>query len=125
MFKSPSSVICVDMSLFAGNVTFTNVLPQPSQWEAGSNTVTSLTAIFIALSIVILSTTFRLSSDDKIHKLKGFYLTNVSKFFSRRFDFFQENFKKTGVKMFRFNLIQVSFLQSCLISNLDLSYSIA
>jgi sterol 14-demethylase len=92
------------MSLFSGNVTLANlnVLAQPSQWEASN----SLTAILIALLIAIISTALRSPSDDKIHKLQGFHLVTASKFFSKRYDFFRENFKKTGVKMFRFSLLQ-------------------
>jgi hypothetical protein len=93
------------MFRFAGNVTFANVLAQPSHWGASNN---SPIAILIALLIFILSTTFWSSSDDKIHKLEGFHLVNLSNFFSKRYDFLQEHFKKTGLKMFRFNVLQVS-----------------
>lgn len=92
------------MSQFSGNVTLTNAHGQPSQWGASP-----LTAIVITLLIIILSTAFRSSSGDKIYKVEGFHILTVSKFFSQRYDFFQENFKKTGIlKMFRFNLLQVS-----------------
>lgn len=91
------------MSQFSGNITLADALGQPSQWGASP-----LTAILITLLIIILSTAFRSSSDDKIYKVEGFHLLTVSKFFSQRYDFFRENFKKTGVlKMFRFNLLQV------------------
>ena len=106
-----SSLICVYMSPFAGNVTgtFANVLAQaePShcQWGASNN---SLSAILIAFIISILSIAFWSSSDDKIHKLEGFHLMTLSNFFSKRYDFFRENFKKTGLKTFRFNVLQVS-----------------
>ena len=114
------------MSLFAENVTFANlnILAHPSQWEASN---TSLIAILIALLIAIISTALRLPPDDKIHKLQGFHLVTASKFFSKRYDFFRENFKKTGVKMFRFNLLQVNSYNHVQYSatNLDFSCSIA
>ena len=93
------------MTQFAGNDAFANVLAQPSHWGASNNT---LVAILIALLISIVSIAFRSSSDDKIHKLEEFHLVTLSKFFSKRYDFFQEHFKKTGLKMFRFNVLQVS-----------------
>jgi hypothetical protein len=105
LFKSFLSLSCVFMSRFAGNVTFANVFAQPSQWGASNN---SLTVILIALSISILSIAFWPSSDDKIHKLEGFHLVTLSNFFSKRYDFFQKHFKTTGLKMFRFNVLQVS-----------------
>ena len=92
------------MSHYARNYAF---LAQLSQWGAIS---TSLTTIFLALSIVVLSTVFRSQSDDKIHKLHGLYIVNAWSFCSKRYNFLRENFKKTGVKMFRFSLLQVSFL---------------
>ena len=94
------------MSLYTGNITFANVLAQPSQWGVNN----SLTAIIIALSITILSAVVWSSSasDDKIHKLEGFHLVNAWSFFSKRYDFFRDHFKRTGLKMFRFNLLQVS-----------------
>ena len=93
------------MSRFAGNA---NVLAQPSHWGISNNTVT---AILVALLIAILSIAFwssSVTSDDKIHKLEEFHLVTLWKFFSRRYDFFQEHLKKTGLKMFRFNVLQVS-----------------
>ena len=78
---------------------------QPSHWGASNN---SLTAILIALLIAILFTAFRSFSDDKIHKLEEFHLVTLSKFLLKRRDFFREQLKKTGLKMFRFNLLQVS-----------------
>ena len=93
------------MSRFAENVTFANLLAQPIYWEASKS---YLTAILIALLISILSITFWPSSDDKIHKLGGFHLVTLWKFFSQRYDFFREHFKKTGLKTFRFNVLQVS-----------------
>jgi hypothetical protein len=98
------------MSRFAGNLTFVNVLAQPSHWGASNN---SLTAILVALLIAILSIAFWLSSDDKIHKLEEFHLVTLSKFFSKRYDFFREHFKKTGLKMFRFNVPLVSSYAGC------------
>ena len=95
------------MSRFAGNRD-ANILAQPSQWGISNNT---LTAILASLLIAILSIVFwssSVTSDDKIHKLKEFYLVTLWKFFSKRYDFFQEHFKKTGLKMFRFNVLQVS-----------------
>jgi hypothetical protein len=114
------------MSRFVGNVTFANVLAQPS--HLGASTISSLTAILIALSIYIFSIAFWRSpqADDKIHKLEGFYLVTPSKFFSKRYDFFQENFKKT--KMFCFNILQVSSCAGVLFystTELDFSCSIA
>jgi hypothetical protein len=97
------------MSRFAGNITFANLnllLAQPSHWGASSNS--SLTAILIALLISILSIAFWPSTDDKIHKLEGFHLVTLSKFFYQRYDLLREQFKKTGLKMFRFNILQVS-----------------
>ena len=94
------------MSRFAGNITLANLLAQPITGVATSNS--SLTAILIALLIAILSIAFRSSTEDKIHKLEGFHLVNVSNFFLKRHDFFREHFKKTGLKMFRFNVLQVS-----------------
>lgn len=93
------------MSSYPGNDTSTSALAQSSQWSTGN---TSLTAIFIALSIAVLSLLFRSSSDDKIYKLNGFYFVTAWSFFSKRYDFLKENFKKTGLKMFRFGLLQVS-----------------
>ena len=93
------------MSRFSPNATFANVLAQPSHWGASN---TYLTAILIALLTAIIFTAFRSSSDDKIHKLEGFHLVTLSDFFSKRYDFFREQFKKTGLKMFRFNVLQVS-----------------
>src|SRR5271169_5394845 len=93
-----------------GRVTFANILAQPTQWGCSI----SLTAIFITLSIAILSAVFRSASDDKIHSLGGFQLVTAWKFFAKRYDFLREHFKKTGVKMFRFHLLQVNF---CLVSN--------
>ena len=92
------------MSRFVGNDTFADLLAQPSHWGAGNNT---LIAILITLLISIVSVSFRSPSDDKIYKLKGFHLVTVTKFFSKRYDFFREQFKKTGLKMFRFNILQV------------------
>jgi len=40
--------------------------------------------------------------------LPGFVLLFAWTFFSKRYDFFREHFKKTGLKMFRFRLLQVS-----------------
>ncbi|KAF8804683.1 cytochrome P450 [Phlegmacium glaucopus] len=92
------------MSWYPGNVTFASISAQSSQWGPSK---TPLTAIFIALSVVaVLSAIFRSSSDDKIHKLNGFPFINLHKFFSRRHDFFEESFKKTGVNMFRFQVLQ-------------------
>jgi hypothetical protein len=111
------------MSQFVGNVTFANVLAQPSHLGASTS---SLTAILIALLISIFSIAFWPSSDDKIHKLEGFYLVTLWKFFSKRYDFFRENFKKT--KMFRFNILQVSSytgVQFYSTTKLDFSCSIA
>jgi sterol 14-demethylase len=101
----PLSLVPVDMSGFSGNSTFASVLAQSSQWGASN---VSLTAIFLTLSIAIISAVLRSSSDDKIHKIEGFYFAIVSNFFSKRYDFFRENFKKAGVKMLQFNLFQVS-----------------
>ena len=96
------------MSWYA-DITLAEVLPQPFQWKASSST--SLTAIFIALSIAILSVVFRSysSSDNKSHNLGGvWHLATAWAFFSKRYDFLRENFKKTGSKMFCFHLLQVS-----------------
>ena len=97
MAFSPSSMQPANL------VPFSKVV-QPSHWGASNN---SLTAILIAL-IAILFTAFRLSSDDEIHKLEEFHLVTLSKFLLKRRDFFREQLKKTGLKMFRFNLLQVS-----------------
>jgi|ERR1700678_4275510 hypothetical protein len=94
------------MSGYGGNGTFANILGQLSQWETNS---TSLTAIIIALSIVILSATFGSASDDKIQNMGVFYLITAWRFFSKRYDFLREHFEKTGAKMFRFRLLQVKF----------------
>ena len=111
------------MSPFAGNISFANLLRQPSHWGASNS---SLTAILIALLIAILSIAFRPSSDDKIHKLGGFHLVTLSKFFFKRYDFFREHFKKTGLKMFRFNVLRVSSYTGVQLNStkLDFSYSI-
>ena len=93
------------MSHYAGNGTFAKILAQPSQWGVSS---TSLTTIFIALSIAALSTAFRSSSNDNIYNLGGFRFVNAWVFFEKRYDFVRENFKKTGLKIFSFNLLQVS-----------------
>ena len=95
------------MSQLSGNVTFANVLAQPSLWGV---TNSSLIAILIGLLITILSNsiTFWSSSDDKIHKLQGFHFVILSRFFTKRYDFFRDHLKKTGLKMFRFNVLQVS-----------------
>jgi hypothetical protein len=90
-------------------MTLAEALAQPSQWRAGSST--SLTAIFIAFSIAILSVVFRSysSSDDKFHNLGGvWHFVTAWAFFSKRYDFLRKNFKKTGSKMFSFHLLQVS-----------------
>ena len=102
---SLSSLSCVYMPLFAGIVAFANVLAQPSHWGVSN----SLTAILITLLITILSNLIapRSSSDDKIPKLDEFHLVTLWKFFLKRYDFFREKFKKTGLKMFRFNVLQV------------------
>ena len=93
---------------YAGNVTLTNVLAQPSQWGAS---ITSLTAIFITLSICILTAIFRPnSSEDKIHNLSGSHLVATWKFFDKRYDFMRDQFKKTGLTMFSFRVFQVSVL---------------
>ena len=91
---------------YAGNVTLTNVLA-PSQWGAS---ITSLTAIFITLSICILTAIFRPSSEDKIHNLSGSHLVATWKFFEKRYDFMRDQFKKTGLTMFSFRVFQVSVL---------------
>lgn len=85
--------------------TFANVLAQPSQWEVST---TSLTALFIVLSIAIISALSKSSPDDKIYNLGGFHLVTAWAFFSKRYDFLQEHFKKTGLRMFCFNILQVS-----------------
>lgn len=95
------------MSQFSGNITFANLLAQRSDWGASDGSQTR-TAILVALFIAIISLAFWPSSDDKIYKLKGFHLVLLSKFFSKRYDFFRDHFKKTGLKMFRFNVLQVS-----------------
>lgn len=107
LFENPLA-----MFRYSENVTFTNVLAQPSQWGVNN---TSLTTIFIAIAIVIVSAVFRSSSDDKIHNLGGFYLVTAWAFFSKRYDFMQEHFKKT--KIFRFNLLRVSFLYSHIVNS--------
>ncbi|KAF8802731.1 cytochrome P450 [Phlegmacium glaucopus] len=91
------------MSRYTGNVTFDNVLAQPSQWGAS----TSLIATLIALTIAILSVVLRSSSGDKIHNLGGFHLLAAQwTFFSKRYDFFREHFKKTGANIFCFRLLR-------------------
>ena len=84
---------------------FANIPAQPSPW------IITLAAILISCSIGILSTVFRSASDDKIHKLGGFQLIAAWNFFAKRYDFMREHFKKTGVNMFRFHLLQVNFVQ--------------
>ena len=87
-------------------LTFADVFSQPSEW--GTNT-TFLTTIFIVvLSIAILFAALGSFSDDKIHNLGGFHIITAWPFFSKRYDFLRENFKKTGLKMFCFNTPQVS-----------------
>ena len=99
--------LCIIMSQLAGIVTFAaNVLGQPPSSQLGASN-NSVTVILIALTITILSIAFWSSSDDKIHKLEGFHFVNLSNFFSKRYDFFREHFKRTGLKMFRFNVLQV------------------
>ena len=90
------------MSWYTGNA---EELAQLSQWKPSS----TLTAIFIALSIVILSSFFwsSSSSNDKIHELDGFHLLTAWSFFSNRYDFFREHFKKTGLEMFCFHILHV------------------
>lgn len=97
------------MSGYEGNGTFANVLAQSPQWGTSS---TSLAAILIALSIAGLFSVFRSSSasDDKIPKLKGFHLATAWRFFTRRYDFFGENFKKTKSTIFSFRVLQVGFM---------------
>jgi hypothetical protein len=108
---------------FAGNA---NVLAQPSHWGTSNNT---LTAILVALLTAILSIAFwssSINSDDKIHKLEEFHLVTLWKFSSKRYDFFQEHLKKTGLKMFRFNALQVSSyagVQFYSTTKLDLSFA--
>jgi hypothetical protein len=89
-----------------GNVTLTNVLAQPFQWGASTTIVTS---VFIVLSIAILSAVVRRpSSDPKIHKLQGFDFLTAWSFFSKQYDFLRNNFEKTGLKMFSFQILEVS-----------------
>jgi sterol 14-demethylase len=86
------------------DVPFAKVFAQLSQWWVS----TSLIPIFLALSIAILPIVFRSSSrsDDKIHDLGGFHLVTAWAFFSKRYDFLQGHFKDTGLKIFRFRLLQ-------------------
>jgi hypothetical protein len=103
------------MSWYAEDITLAKVLAQPSQWLRAS----SLTVIFIALSIAILSAVSwsYSSSDDKFYNLDGvWHLATAWAFFTKRYDFLRENFKKTKLKMFRFRLLQVS-LYSTLVVN--------
>ena len=92
-----------------GNATFTNILGQLSITWGVSNT--SLIAIFIALSIGIL---FRSPpgppSNGKIHNLAGFPLITAWSFFTKRYDFLRDQFKKTGLNMFSFRILQVKTL---------------
>jgi len=96
--------LCLHLSSTAMSRYAGSVLAQQSQWEV------SRTAIFIALSVSILSAVFlpSSSSDNNIHNLAEFRIVIAWTFFSKRFDFFREHFKKTGLKMFRFRLLQVS-----------------
>ena len=94
------------MSGFEGN-TFANLnlFAQRFDWGASNS---SQTAILVALLIAILSIAFWPSSDGKIYKLQGFHFVILSRFFTKRYDFFRDHLKKTGLKMFRFNVLQVS-----------------
>lgn len=90
-----------------GNVTLINVLAQPLQW--GASTTSIVTSVFIVLSIAILSAVVRRpSSDPKIHKLQGFDFLTAWSFFSKQYDFLRNNFEKTGLKMFSFQVLEVS-----------------
>lgn len=114
------------MSWYTENATLAKVLAHSYQLGASR---TSLTAIFIAiLSVAIFFIVFLSSSssdDTKTHNLGGFYLFIAWKFFSKRYDFMRENFKKTGLKMFRFRLLQVSFYITCIVNSGQLCLSIA
>jgi sterol 14-demethylase len=75
----------------------------PSQWSTNPPfpAIVACLAVF-AMSAVLLHPTI----GNNIHDLGG--ILTAWNFFKKRFDFIQDQFKKSGGKMFGFNVLQAS-----------------
>jgi len=61
--------------------------------------------------ILFLGILYKLySQHDGIYELGGFQFLNATAFFTKRYDFIQSHFNKSKQKMFRFRILQVSFI---------------
>jgi hypothetical protein len=95
------------------NATASSRLPQfelHSPWMS-----LDLTLAAVIGSLLLLGTfyarRFVVSGNDgnKIHQLGGFSTVNAWTFFDKRYDFLRSGFDKTGLELFAFKILHVSF----------------
>ncbi|RDB26871.1 Lanosterol 14-alpha demethylase [Hypsizygus marmoreus] len=69
-----------------------------------SNAVAATLAI--AIFMILVSTVCLPFSESDIYELGGFSILTAWPFFTKRYDFLRDNFRKTGQRMFRFHVLQ-------------------
>ena len=72
------------------------------------STLITTAIVSVLLTVVISYSTLPKQSKDGIYTLGGFSILTAWPFFTKRNDFLWENWKKTGQKLFQFNVLQVS-----------------
>ena len=97
------------------NATTTALVPAAVVGAYSPCLTATLVGIFVPL---LLFFTLRSTSDGKVYDLGGIPVLTAWTFFSKRFDFIQSNFKKSGGTIFRFRVLQVPDLFIALYSNI-------
>jgi len=96
------------------NATTTTTLPA----EIAGAYRPYLTASLVGIAVpLLLFFSLRSTFDGKVLDLGGIPLLTAWAFFSKRFDFIQSNFKRSGGTIFRFRVLQVQNLSTLLYSN--------
>ncbi|KAJ7118719.1 cytochrome P450 [Mycena epipterygia] len=75
-------------------------------WESSANTTILFSAIVIIFGILSARSNCRPEESSRIYDLGGYPILSAWFFFTKRYDFMCDTFKRTGQKMFRFRVLQ-------------------